>query len=74
MILFCRFDHHLRNDPLPEILRVPLEQMVLRIKVLLLILLLLLLLLLFVVCLFIVYFFRSCRSSRTSAWNPSWGR
>ena len=36
MILFCRFDHHLRNDPLPEILRVPLEQMVLRIKVLLL--------------------------------------
>ena len=29
-----RFDHHLRNDPLPEILRVPLEQMVLRIKVL----------------------------------------
>ena len=35
---FCRFDHHLRNDPLPEILRVPLEQMVLRIKVLLLLL------------------------------------
>ena len=54
MILFCRFDHHLRNDPLPEILRVPLEQMVLRIKVRLLLLLLnlfLVSLLLFLLCL-----------------------
>jgi ATP-dependent RNA helicase DHX57 len=29
-----RFEKHLRRDPVPEILRVPLEQMVLRIKVL----------------------------------------
>ncbi len=29
-----RFDVHLRGDPVPEILRVPLETMVLRIKVL----------------------------------------
>ena len=36
MTHFFRFDHHLRNDPLPEILRVPLEQMVLRIKVVIL--------------------------------------
>ena len=29
-----RYDHHFRKDPLPEILRVPLEQAILRIKVL----------------------------------------
>lgn len=29
-----RFDHHLRQDPVPEIKRVPLEQMILRIKIL----------------------------------------
>ena len=29
-----RFDHHFRKDPLPEILRVPLEQAILRVKVL----------------------------------------